>query len=76
MSSPRCSFGQSSHETVDHTHDVVGIDERHFHVELGELRLAIGAEVFVAEAPRDLHVAIVAGDHQDLLVQLRRLGRA
>ena len=52
---------------------VVGVDERHLQVELRELRLAVGPQVFVAEAAGDLHVAVVAGDHQDLLVELRRL---
>ncbi len=33
------------------------------------------AEVLIAETPGDLHVTIVAGDHQDLLVKLRRLGQ-
>ena len=49
------------------------IDERHFQVQLRELRLAVGPQVLVAEAAGDLHVAVVAGDHQDLLVKLRRL---
>ena len=47
--------------------------KRHLQVELRELRLAVGAQVFVAEAAGDLHVAVVAGDHQNLLVELRRL---
>ena len=55
---------------VDH---VVLVDERHLEVELGELGLAVGAQVLVAEAARDLEVPLVAGDHQDLLEQLRRL---
>ena len=49
------------------------VDERHFQVELRELRLPVGPQVFVAKAAGDLHVAVVAGDHQNLLVQLRRL---
>ncbi len=52
---------------------VLELDERHLHVELGEFGLAIGAEVFIAEASGDLEIAVVAGDHQDLLVKLRRL---
>ena len=46
---------------------------REFHVELGEFQLAVGAQRFVAEAARDLVVAVEAGHHQDLLEQLRRL---
>ena len=49
---------------VDH---VVLLDERHLEVELRELRLAVGAQVLVAEAARDLEVALVAGDHQSCL---------
>ena len=57
---------------VDH---VVLVDERHLEVELGELRLAVGARVLVAEAAGDLVVALEAADHQQLLEQLRRLGQ-
>ena len=53
--------------------DVVGVDEAHLHVQLGELRLAVGAEILVAVAAGDLVVALHAGDHQQLLEQLRAL---
>ena len=53
--------------------DVLVLDERHLDVELGELGLAVGAEVLVAEAAGDLEVAVEAGDHQKLLVELGRL---
>ena len=49
--------------------------KRHFQVQLGEFRLAVRPQVLVAETPGDLDVPVVAGDHQDLLVQLRRLGQ-
>ena len=49
------------------------LDERHLEVELGELGLAVGAQVLVAEAAGDLVVALVAGHHQQLLEELRRL---
>ena len=49
------------------------LDERHFHVELRELRLAVGAQVLVAQAAGDLEVLVVAGHHEQLLVKLRRL---
>ena len=55
---------------LDH---VVLVDERHLEVELGELGLAVGARVLVAEAARDLVVALEPADHQQLLEQLRRL---
>ena len=62
-----------SHELVEHFHDFVLVDERHFDVNLCEFRLTVGAEVFVAEALGNLEVAVHAGNHQKLLVLLRRL---
>ncbi len=49
------------------------VHERGLDIDLGELRLAVGAQVLVAEALDDLVIAIEAGDHQQLLEQLRRL---
>ena len=49
------------------------LDEGGLDVDLGELRLAVGAQVLVAEAAGDLEVFLEAGDHQELLVLLRRL---
>ena len=54
--------------------DVFLLDEAHLDVELVELaRQAVGARVLVAEARRDLEVAVEARHHQQLLVLLRRL---
>lgn len=53
--------------------DALAVDERRLDVHLGELHLAVGAQVLVAEAPGDLEVFLHAGDHQDLLELLRRL---
>ncbi len=67
-------FGDQRHDqTLDHPHDLVAADERHLDVDLGELGLAVGAQVLVAEAARDLVVAVDAADHEDLLEELRRL---
>ena len=52
---------------------IIAVDEGHFQVELGELGLAVAAQVFVAEAARDLEITVHAGDHQQLLQLLRRL---
>ena len=52
---------------------VVLVDEAHLEVELGELGLAVAAQVLVAVAARDLEVAVDAGDHQQLLELLRAL---
>ena len=51
-------------------------DKAHFEIELVEFtRAAISPRVFIAEAGRDLEIAIKAGDHQQLLEHLRRLGK-
>ena len=62
-----------SHESFDHGEDGFLLRERHLEVDLRELRLAVGAQVLVAEAAGDLEIAVEAGDHQDLLEELRRL---
>ena len=49
------------------------LDEAHLDVDLGVLGLPVGAQILVAERPRDLVVALEAADHQQLLEQLRRL---
>src|SRR5690606_11870585 len=53
--------------------DVVPFDEGDLQVKLGELRLAVGALVLVAEAAGDLEVTLEAGDHEQLLELLRAL---
>ncbi len=52
---------------------VVLVDEAHLGVELHELVLAVGAQVLVAQAARDLVVAVDARHHQQLLEQLGAL---
>ena len=53
--------------------DLVFAQEGGLDVDLREFGLAVGAQVFVAEALGDLVVAVVAGHHQQLLEQLGRL---
>ena len=43
--------------------DIVNRYERHFHINLRMFGLAVGAEVFVAEAPGQLEVAVNAAGH-------------
>ena len=50
-----------------------GVHEAHLDVDLRVLGLAVGAQVLVAEAARQLVVAVDAGHHEDLLEHLRRL---
>ena len=49
------------------------IEKRGLDVELRELGLPIGAQILVAETAHDLIVAVEARNHQQLLVDLRRL---
>ncbi len=65
-------MGEQALVDLDH---VLGVDEGHLDVELGEVGLAVGAQVLVAKAAGDLEVALEAADHQQLLEQLRRLGQ-
>ena len=56
---------------LDQAHDILAIHERHLQVKLRELRLAVGAQVFVAEAAGNLEITLEAGHHQQLLELLR-----
>ena len=61
------------HEPLEQLADLGDAEERRLDVDLRVLRLAVGAQVLVAEAARELVVAVHAGDHEDLLEHLRRL---
>ena len=60
-------------QLLEHAQHVLDADEGHLEVHLRELELAVGALVLVAEAAHDLEVAVEAGNHQQLLHELRRL---
>ena len=60
-------------EALGDGEDLVLLGEGHLEVDLGEVGLAVGAEVFVAEAAGDLEVAVEAADHEELLEDLRGL---
>ena len=64
-----------AHHAFHELHDVFLIQERGFDVELGEFGLAVGAQVLVAKTAHDLVVALEARHHQQLLEDLRRLGK-
>ena len=66
-------FEHRPHHAFEHIQDILLLDEGHLTVDLGELRLTVGAQILVTEAAHDLEVAVVAGDHQQLLEGLRRL---
>ena len=66
---------QALHHPLGQGHDVVFANEAQLQIDLGELGLAVGPQVLVAEAAHDLVVAVEPGDHQKLLEKLRRLGQ-
>jgi hypothetical protein len=61
------------HDRLDGGEHVLLRDEAHLDVELVEFQRTVGAQVLVAEAGRDLEVAVEARDHQQLLELLRGL---
>ena len=64
----------AAHHRLDRLEHVVLGDEAHLQIELVELAgRAVGARVLVAEAGRDLEIAIEARHHDELLELLRRL---
>ena len=66
---------QAGHHAFADGHEVFLAHEGHLHVDLGELGLPVGPEVFVPEAFDDLVVPVESGHHQELLEQLRGLGQ-
>ena len=60
---------------LEHVANVLFLHEGGFNIDLREFRLAVGAQIFVAEALGDLVVAVEASHHQELLEQLGRLGQ-
>ena len=64
----------AAHHRLDRVEHVLLRDEAHLEIELIELAgRAVGARVLVAEARRDLEIAVEARDHGELLELLRRL---
>ena len=70
---PDAVLEEVTRERLHRLHDLVLRQERRLDVELREFRLAIGAQVLVAETLHDLVVAVEPRDHQQLLEDLRRL---
>jgi hypothetical protein len=64
---------QCADQALGDGHDILARHERRLDVDLRELRLSVRSQVLVAETPRDLEVPVEPGDHEQLLVQLRRL---
>ena len=64
ISTPMQRLENVGGQPLDDAEDVVHLDERHFQVELRELRLAVGTQVLVAQAAGDLEILVVAGHHE------------
>ena len=62
-----------AHHGLGQVLHVLLLDEGHLQVDLGELGLAVGAQILVAEAAGDLVVAVQPTHHQQLLEDLRAL---
>src|SRR5260370_55406 len=54
-------------KALDHLPNPLWLRIRHLQIDLGEFRLTVGAQVFVAEAAHDLEIFVEARDHQYLL---------
>ena len=61
------------HHLLDHAENRLLRGERHLQIQLREFRLPVGAQILVAEAARNLEVAVQPADHQNLFEDLRRL---
>src|SRR5947209_6926963 len=60
-------------QALDQSVNLLARGEAELNVELREFGLAVGPQVFVAEAARDLVILVEARDHANLLENLRRL---
>ena len=58
---------------LHHRQDVFLVQEGHLDIELREFRLTVGTKVLVAEAADNLEIFLIAGNHKQLLEDLRRL---
>ena len=68
-------FEHPLQEALLYIHHVVLVDKGHLQVDLGELGLSVCPQVLIPEAAGDLHIAVKAGEHQQLLILLRGLGQ-
>ena len=60
-------------QRLDDLENPLLLRERHLQIDLRELRLAVGAEILVAEAAHNLKVLVEPAHHEELLEDLRRL---
>ncbi len=66
-------FEDTANHALHRRHNLLFVHERCFNIDLSELRLTIGAQVFIAETLGDLIVTIHACRHKNLFEKLGRL---
>ena len=66
-------FEQMCQQSLIDIDNIIYINESKLHIDLGELRLTVGTQVLVTETFYDLDITVIAGAHQKLFEQLRRL---
>ena len=66
-------FKNVADHALEHVTNVLLAHEGRFYINLRELRLAVGSQIFVSKALGDLVVAIKPSHHQELFEQLRAL---
>ena len=64
-------FPDALEQPLNQVINVLAFNERHLDVNLRELRLAVGPQILVAVAARELEIFFDAGHHEDLLELLR-----
>ena len=62
-------------QLLQEAHQVLLLGEAQLQVKLRELRLTVCPQILVPEAAGDLEITLEAGDHEELLELLRRLGQ-
>src|SRR5690554_2169418 len=64
---------KSLEEAFIYSDNIFHIYKSHLKIYLRKFRLSVCTQVFVTEAAGNLHVAVISGQHQQLLIELRRL---
>ena len=58
-------------QALEHVDDIFLLNKRHLAVDLSELWLTVGTEVFIAEAAHYLEITVEACHHEELFELLR-----
>ena len=63
----------AAHQLFNDRKDIIFLYEAHLDINLGKLRLTVGTQIFIPETSGNLEVPFHSCNHQQLLVDLRRL---